>query len=191
MARWLCLLLLALGLSPAWAEDASLGRLFFTPAERQALEEARRKNIRAEVQAAAPKPVRPPVRNVTVSGVVRRSDGESTVWVNGKPVDGETADGLKVRVTSGQAAVIVREPERGRTVRLKVGQHADVITGRIEEGYRRREAAAPPAASAEAPPAPEQQSQGSTSRTGEDAGEPDKVGDDGAQRNETGGDGRS
>lgn len=154
MARLLCLFLLALGLPPAaWAADASLGRLFFTPAQRQALEDARRKNIRAEVQAAE-KPARPPVRNVTVSGLVRRSDGESTVWVNGKPVDGATADGLKVRVTAGQAAVILHEPEKGNTVRLKVGQRADIVTGRIEEGYQRREAASAPQSAAPPETAP-------------------------------------
>jgi hypothetical protein len=144
-ARPLCLILMTLVAWPGWAADAGLGRLFFTPAQRQALEEARRKNVRAEVQAAE-KPARPPVRNVTVSGVVRRSDGESTVWVNGKPVDGTTEDGLKVRVTAGQqGAVIVYEPEKDRTLRLKVGQRADILTGRIEEGYERREAAVPPA----------------------------------------------
>jgi hypothetical protein len=160
-ARGLGLVLLVFGLPPAWGADSGLGRLFFTPAERAVLEEARRKNIRAEIQAAEKaKPERAPVRNVTVTGLVRRSDGESTVWVNGNPTDGAAVDGLKVRVTAGQqAAVIVHEPERGRTVRLKVGQRADILTGRVEEGYQRREAAAPqaalPAPAPEpAPPAP-------------------------------------
>ncbi len=108
------------------------------------MEEARKRNIRAEVQAAEKPtlPPRPPVRSVTLSGVVQRSDGESTVWINGKPVDGVTADGLKVRITAGQqAAVIVHEPDKGHTLRLKVGQRADVLTGRIEESYERRQPA--------------------------------------------------
>ena len=70
MTRSLCLVLLMLVAWPAYAADASLGRLFFTPAQRKALEEARRNNTRAEVQAAE-KPARPPVRNVTVTGLVR------------------------------------------------------------------------------------------------------------------------
>jgi hypothetical protein len=37
----------------------------------------------------------------------------------------------------------VHEPEKGHTLRLKVGQRADVLTGRIEESYERRQAAAP------------------------------------------------
>jgi hypothetical protein len=114
------------------------------------------------------------VRNVSVSGLVRRSDGESTVWVNGKPTDGATVDGLKVRVTAGQqAAVIVHEPERGRTVRLKVGQRADILTGRIEEGYEPREAVAPQAALPE--PAPEPSEPPATRKVEEPEDDPDQA----------------
>ena len=91
------------------------------------------------------------------------SDSEAQAAIgalNGKPVDGATADGLKVRVTAGQAAVIVHEPERGHTLRLKVGQRADILTGRIEEGYERREAAAAQAPLPNEPPAGTLQAQG-------------------------------
>ena len=156
MSRWICLVVLLLAAAAARAGEPSLGRLFFTPAQRLALEEARRKNVRAEVQAEE-KPKAPPVRNVSVTGVVRRSDGESTVWVNGKPVDGATDDGLKVRITAGQqAAVIVQDPAQGRTVRLKVGQRADVLTGHIQESYEHRQAAPPPEPPTEATPPPTQ-----------------------------------
>lgn len=151
---YLPLLLLALTCGSALA-DAQLGRLFFTPAERKALEDARRRNVRAELEAeeAASRPKAPRPRSVTVQGVVRRSDGESTVWINGKPVEGSTADGLKVRVTAGQGgAVIVHEPRKGQTLRLKVGQHADIVTGRVQEGYESRAGAAVPV---ETPPSPQ------------------------------------
>jgi hypothetical protein len=193
MWRSLCLVLLMLVASPAWAADAALGRLFFTPVERNALEEARRKNVRAEVQAIE-KPARPPVRNVTVTGLVRRSDGENTVWVNGKPVDGATTDGLKVRVTAGQqAAVIVHEPAQGHTLRLKVGQRADILTGRIQEGYERREAASAQVTHPEPVPAPQQPTQvPPPSKRDEPARAPDQTGpDDGAESGEAGEDGRS
>ena len=39
-------------------------------------------------------------------------------------------------------------PEKGRKVRLKVGQRADLMTGRIEESYEHREEASRPATSA-------------------------------------------
>ncbi len=193
MARTAGLVLLTLVAvwSPARAADTGLGRLFFTPAQRTALEEARKKNTRAEVQAIE-KPARPPLRSVTVTGVVRRSDGESTVWINGKPVDGTTDDGLKVRVTAGQqAAVIVHEPEKGHTLRLKVGQRADILTGRIEEGYERRAPTAPEAAVPEPAPGPEQQSRTGPSRKPEDPTDgPDTARQGDAEPGEAGEDGR-
>ena len=65
---------------------AELGRLFFTPAQRALLDNARQQNIRIELgndgeqQQAAPVP-----QNVSVTGLVQRSDGRSTVFLDGKP----------------------------------------------------------------------------------------------------------
>ena len=83
---------------PAFADEPPLGRLFLTPEQRAALDNARRNRIRAEALAAAAdkKPKIPPARSVTINGVVSRSDGESTVWVNGHPTEGETEDGMRV-----------------------------------------------------------------------------------------------
>jgi len=143
--RRLGLLLLVIAGNAA-AADATLGRLFYTPEQRAALEEARRRNIRAEEQAAEaskkPKPDGP--RTVTLNGVVRRSDGESMIWVNGKPVESEVNDGMRVRLTPDQSGVTVHDTEKGRTVRLKVGQHANLLTGKVEENYARRQAPPPP-----------------------------------------------
>jgi hypothetical protein len=145
MMRWLCLLLLVIAGNAA-AADATLGRLFYTPEQRAALEEARRRNIRAEEQAAEaskkPKPDGP--RTVTLNGVVRRSDGESMIWVNGKPVENEVNDGMRVHLTPDQSGVTVHDMEKGHTVRLKVGQHANLLTGKVEENYARRQAPPPP-----------------------------------------------
>lgn len=144
MRCWICLLLLAVA-GNGMAADATLGRLFYTPEQRAALEEARRRNIRAEEQAAEaskkPKPDGP--RTVTLNGVVRRSDGESVIWVNGKPIENEVNDGMRVRLTPDQSGVTVHDTEKGRTVRLKVGQHANLLTGKVEENYARREAPPP------------------------------------------------
>ena len=133
----------------------TLGRLFYTPEQRAALEEARRRNIRAEEQAAEaskkPRPDGP--RTVTLNGVVRRSDGESVIWVNGKPVENEINDGMRVRLTPDQSGVTVHDTEKGRTVRLKVGQHANLLTGKVEENYTRRQVQPPPV---EAEPTEEQ-----------------------------------
>jgi hypothetical protein len=128
----------------AGAADTPLGRLFFTPEQRAALEDARRRNIRAEELSAqvASKPKAPAARQVVVNGLIIRNDGQSTVWVNGKPVERETADGMRVSPTTSRETVVLRDPQKGRTVRLKVGQHVDLQTGRIEENFEARRAAA-------------------------------------------------
>ena len=149
------------------AADEPIGRLFYTPAQRAALEDARRRNIRAEERAAAAskKPAAPPPREVVVTGIVLRSDGESAAWVNGKSVDGQTQDGLRVRHTAQPNKVLVYDPEKGRMVPVKVGQRADMLTGRVDEAYERRkrqpaeaaepadeeDSAIPPAAKPKAP----------------------------------------
>jgi hypothetical protein len=151
MSRLIALLVLAALASPCVGEEAPLGRLFLSPEQRVVLDNARRNRIRAEALAAAAdkKPKIPPARSVTINGIVSRSDGESIVWVNGQPTEGETEDGLRVTVSPGsQSSIVVREPEKGRKVRLKVGQRADLLTGRIEESYERKAEAPRPAASA-------------------------------------------
>ncbi len=132
---------------PAFAQDAPLGRLFLTPQQRAALDNARRYKIRAQAVAATigSKPRIPAARSVVINGLVQRSDGESVIWVNGKPTDGQMADGTRVTVAGdGHGSVVVREPERGRRIGLRVGQRADLLTGRVEESHERRHTSARP-----------------------------------------------
>jgi len=72
------LLVLAL-VAPSASNAQELGRLFFTPEQRQALD-ARRK-ARVPDKPAATIVVSPTTR---VDGFVKRSGGPSTVWVNGE-----------------------------------------------------------------------------------------------------------
>jgi hypothetical protein len=140
------------------AADGWYGRLFYTPAQRAALEDARRRRVRSEELAveAAKRPAPPRSRKVTLTGIVQRSDGESFAGVNGKPVEGRTRDGLRVRHSAGPDGVVVYDPQKGRTVSVKVGQRVDLLTGRIEEAYERKRAASAPTVQgeAEAVPAP-------------------------------------
>ena len=119
------------------AQEAPLGRLFLTPEQRAALDNARRNKIRAE---ATRKPRASQVaRDVRVDGVVKRSDGESVVWINGKAVEDETVDGMRVAPLAGtQSSIVVRDPDKGRVLKLKVGQRADLLTGKITENYESR-----------------------------------------------------
>lgn len=62
------------------AAPAELGRLFYTPAQRAQLESARTHNV---TQAASqPQPSSPPP--LRYDGVLMRSDGQTTRWVDGK-----------------------------------------------------------------------------------------------------------
>jgi hypothetical protein len=138
----LVLAFLLVGLaSGARAEEPPLGRLFLTPQQRAVLDNARRNRVRAAAVAAAAdkKPKPPPVHDVTINGVVKRSDGEAIIWVNGHPTDGETDDGMHVVASPGtDSSIVVREPEKGRKVRLKVGQRVNLTTGRVQESYEAR-----------------------------------------------------
>ncbi|MEO1766678.1 hypothetical protein [Thiobacter aerophilum] len=128
----LALLALAVFLAPAWADD--LGRLFFTPDERALLDLARR------TQATAGAGQDPGV-GITLNGVVIRSDGRQTVWINGRPQ-------ANARARAPGTAFI---PLDGKQVRLRVGQTLDPLTGQVREGTPR---AAAPAASDAPPVAP-------------------------------------
>src|SRR6185295_17512420 len=75
---------------------------------------------------------------VNYGGMVRRSDGKTTVWLNSRAVTGKDSPGAnmlgKVRP---DGTVTLQSPQSGRNVDLRVGQRADLLTGRVDEGYRR------------------------------------------------------
>ena len=90
LAPILGLLLATLGAANA-SHAAGLGRLFYTPAQRTQLEAARARNV-TQASPAAPAIARPQ----RFDGVVIRSDGASTSWINGRPQTGVSgAAGLK------------------------------------------------------------------------------------------------
>lgn len=139
---------IVLMLGAGTAAGADLGRLFFTPAQRAVLDTARKQNIRSEVgseneQAAAPVP-----QNVSVNGVVRRSDGKSTVWINNRAVSAPQTSGINVSPNKHDNHVKLTVPESGRSVDLKVGQSVEIVSGTIEEGYSRRTTPKPAAKAA-------------------------------------------
>ena len=107
------LLTVAAAAPPAAAEE--LGRLFFTPERRTALDRQRQLNIR-EAQ--------PVIEGATlsVSGVVQRSSGKTTTWVNNAPQDEKEGTGVRVevdRANPGRTVVTAGEEE---PTRLNVGE---------------------------------------------------------------------
>ena len=113
------LLLLAFAL-PAPVQAQELGRLFFTPEQRAALD-ARRK-ARVPDKPAANTVVSPTTR---LDGYVRRSQGPSTVWVNGVNVD-EASPGSDARVS-------VPVGDSGARVGLKPGETLDRGSGEVRD----------------------------------------------------------
>ena len=128
------LLALALGAAlygaPALAAAQELGRLFFTPEQRQALDERRRARI-------PDKPAAVIVESVTtrISGQVLRSGGRSTVFVNDEAVpEGADAGGLSVAPgRSDPSRVSIVEGENNERLRLRVGETLDRGSGEVRD----------------------------------------------------------
>jgi hypothetical protein len=123
--------------SAAIAAEPPLGRFFFTPAERTRLDQARIQKQRAPNTVIADTIAPPPLAEViTYSGIVRRSDGKSILWLNNRPAEEKEAlSALPVNGRVGaDGAVTLYVPQTGSTVQLKVGQRAELQTGTIAEG---------------------------------------------------------
>jgi hypothetical protein len=114
---------LAVLLSAGIAQAEELGRLFFTPEQRQALDARRKARLPDRPAAAVASPT------LRLDGYVRRSSGRSTVWVNGEPTD----DASRLPATS-DGRVGVRAGEGGGRVELKPGQTLDRGNGEVRDG---------------------------------------------------------
>lgn len=148
---WLLAALLVAASAPALAEETKLGRLFFTPTERAALDAQRK--LAGEMANRPVKntdgPKAAPPKMLTLNGVLRRSDGETTIWVNGQAVHERFRDVDVMPGSISREAVAVQLPGSGRRVKLKVGQSVDSATGQVEENYRRAPEAEDPNATAD------------------------------------------
>jgi len=150
-----CALAAALASVPAPAQER-VGRLFFTPAQRASLDVARSQRARAALasdkteQEAAPVP-----QTITYSGVLRRSDGKTTVWINNQPVHDRDSAGAAAIVgrVRPDGSVTLQVPQSGRSVILKPGQSVELLSGAVEEGYSRRLEAPKPESKPGAKPA--------------------------------------
>ncbi len=108
----------------AVCEAQELGRLFFTPEQRSALD-ARRKARMPDKPAAAT--VASPTTRL--DGYVKRSGGRSTVWVNG-----ETADDARPPAGGSDSRVGVPAGEGRARVELKPGETLDRGNGEVRDG---------------------------------------------------------
>jgi len=124
------LLAFALGAGAAAAHAQALGRLFFTPEQRAALDE--RRKARVPDKPAAVLVESPSTR---LDGYVKRSGGNSTLFVNGEAIqDGTQAEGMAIvpdRTAPDRASIGVGES--GRRIPLKVGESLDRATGEVHD----------------------------------------------------------
>ena len=130
--------MLALSLHACAAAATELGRMFFTPEQRATLDKTRKQSTRAATDPEFKPPPVPVPQNVSVTGVIRRSDGKHTIWLNNRLMDEHRTSGINAGVGRRDDQVRLRVPERGRGVDLKVGQTLEIVSGRIEENYARR-----------------------------------------------------
>ena len=122
----LAALLLLVPAGQAAAQE--LGRLFFTPEQRDALDARRKARLPDKPAASAPSPT------TRIDGYVQRSRGKSTVWVNGEAVpDGTQPEGLRLRRGTDASRVTVTTGEDGRRREMRVGETLDRATGGVKD----------------------------------------------------------
>ncbi len=128
----LLLLVVLMSLLPAARAADAIGRIFFTPAQRAQLDLARSQKIVATQTKDEPIP-----EFVTYNGIVRRTDGKATVWVNNRAMSDtelNAAQPLAGRIDrSGR--ILLQAPQGAGSLQLKVGQSAELLSGRVDEAY--------------------------------------------------------
>jgi len=128
MRRVAALLLACALLAPGAVPAQELGRLFFTPEQRDALDARRKARLPDKPVALAPSPT------TRIDGSVQRSSGRSTVWIDGAAVpDGTQPEGLRVRRGGDPSRVTVVIGEDGRRINLRVGETLDRASGEVKD----------------------------------------------------------
>jgi hypothetical protein len=114
------MILLGLAGNPAAAAE-NLGRLFFTPQQRQDLDRRRQANIQESAVTVN--------SSLTVNGQVSRSRGKTTVWINGVPQEStrRPLDPARVSLPSGQGET------SESSVNVKIGQTLDKVRGQVKD----------------------------------------------------------
>lgn len=106
-------------LATPFAQAEGLGRLFFTPAQRAQLNSHHYLPATTlttpTVLADVPEENR---HSITVNGIVQRSGGKRTAWINGAAKTVESTD--------DNTSVMVNLPDQNKMVRLKVGQRITI-----------------------------------------------------------------
>jgi hypothetical protein len=128
MRQAAALLLAGALLAPCAVSAQDLGRLFFTPEQREALDARRRARLPDKPAALAPSPT------TRLEGSVKRSLGKSTVWIDGSAVpEGTQPEGLRIRRGGDPGRVTVILGEDGRRIEMRVGETLDRASGEVKD----------------------------------------------------------
>ena len=103
-----------------------LGRLFFTPEQRAALDARRKARVPDKPTALVADPV------TRVDGYVKRSAGPSTVWINGESVNESAPEAPRIDPRAG-GSVSLSVGEAGSRVRLRPGETLDRGNGAVHD----------------------------------------------------------
>ena len=126
----LCVLLAGAALT-ARAQSPQLGRLFLSPEQRAQLDAQRYGPPAPDPAMAAPAPPPPPpppAPPVELNGLVQRSSGRSTVWLNQ-----EAQIEPHNRLASGKPGTLTLRLSNGQVVLLQPGQRYDPASGTVSE----------------------------------------------------------
>ena len=110
-------------LLPDAAVSQEVGRLFFTPEQRTALDARRKARVPdkpAAVVVSSP--------TTKLDGYVKRSGGTSTVWINGEPLPEGAGDAPRIG-----PRVSVSVGEGSRRTALRPGETLDRDTGEVRD----------------------------------------------------------
>ena len=118
--------LVALGALSQPASAAPLGRLFFTPDERVLLDRQRKTGkVVGPVGEGA---------SIAVGGIVTRSSGRRTIWINDRPVnDPPRGEPAGIRPAGNDSSIVEIAAQPGATARVKVGESVNIATGQKQD----------------------------------------------------------
>lgn len=122
----LCLLLITAAASTASATESlaatnqRLGTLFYSASERDAIVKARFGLVDEETPSAI----------VRLTGIVKRSGGKSTAWINGQAVpEGQSeAPGVKTTISTSSVTVDGQRVRVGEALDINTRQRADIVS---------------------------------------------------------------
>ncbi len=102
--------------APTLAED-SLGRLFFTPERRQAMDRQRQLNPLGTTESASSE-----TPTLTINGIVTRSSGKRTVWINGEAQhENDSLGTVRARPDARHPGQVSIHPDDAPPARAAVG----------------------------------------------------------------------